>query len=291
MQPGNPRIALCAHAKINWALDITGVRPDGYHDVDLLMQSITLCDDVILTPAEELILDAPGSPLGNENIAWHAAVLLAQQAGVACHAHIQIKKRIPSQAGLGGGSADAAAVLAGLNRLWGLNWPLPRLTALALRLGADVPFQLQGGLCRATGIGEQLTALPVPDYWLLLAQPDRGASTRAVYQAYDRIGSSRRPNMDALVSAIFAQQPFLGLLANALEDAAQHLVPEIGDLMIQLAQLGALHTRMTGSGSCVFGVFAGREQAEQAKTQLNAPFKAVCRTCRHSLSTGSQENE
>lgn len=282
MQPLPSCIALNAHAKINWALAITGTRSDGYHEVDMLMQSISLCDHVVLCQDSQLTLDAPGTPAGSGNIAYRAAELLAQQAGIPCQAQITITKNIPSQAGLGGGSADAAAVLLGLNQLWGLHWPLHRLMPIALALGADVPFQLQGGLCRAQGIGEKLTELPVPDYWLVLAMPDQGASTQQVYQMYDRIGSKNQPDISKLVQTIRDQQSFLPLLANALEDAAMQLVPQIDALRTQLEQLGAIASRMTGSGSCVFGVFPNQQQAQQACDQLYAPFKTVCHTVRQS---------
>lgn len=284
MQLGNTRIALNAHAKINWALDITGVRANGYHDVDMIMQSITLSDQVILTHEKGLTLDAPQAPCGEENIAWRAAQLLAQHADIPCDAHIQLEKHIPSQAGLGGGSADAAAVLIGLNQLWQLHWPLERLMPLALQLGADVPFQLQGGHCRAQGIGEQLTPLPVPDRWLVLAQPAQGASTPEIYRTFDQIGTTRRPNMEALLSAIQIKQDFFGMLANALEDAAIHLIPQIGSLIEQLSSLGALCARMTGSGSCVFGAFTTRAQAQHAARRIHAPFKTVCRTSPQAIS-------
>src|SRR5690606_21965994 len=174
-------LIISAPAKLNLCLHVLGRRPDGMHQLDGIMHGLTLADTVILRPAHDLSLTvvdrrrgrrAPGSdpgsnppsplgapspvPSGPANLAWQAATALRRAAGTAAGAHLTLIKRIPLGAGLGGGSADAAAVLLGLNRLWGLDFPAAELDALALSLGADVPFALRGGAARARGVGELL---------------------------------------------------------------------------------------------------------------------------------------
>ena len=151
---------LHAYAKINWALDTVGLRDDGYHLLDTIMQSISLHDDITIEPDSRLFLsvaDAPHVPCDESNLILRAAEALRRHTGTAAGARITLRKRIPVGAGLGGGSTDAAAVLRALNDMWGLGLPEETLYEIGLSLGADVPFCLHGGLCRAQGIGEILT--------------------------------------------------------------------------------------------------------------------------------------
>ena len=146
-----------AFAKINWSLDITGVRPDGYHLMDMIMQPVSICDEITLVPGEGLSIETSGFPpsaANASNLAYRAADLLRNHCGVKSGVHISLYKNIPMGAGLGGGSADAAGVLYGLNRLWNLHLPQEELEHLGLMLGADVPFCLRGGLTRTRGIGD-----------------------------------------------------------------------------------------------------------------------------------------
>lgn len=261
-----------AYAKINWALAITGIRADGYHLLDTLMQRIALCDTLTFAPADTLTLtiDAaqPLSP-GDDNLILRAARLLQASTGISAGAHIHLTKRIPMGAGLGGGSADAAATLLTLCRMWGIPCDMDMLQGLAPQLGADVPFCLQGGLARAQGIGEVLTPIAPPaPFPLVILQPNAAhLSTPDVFRQYDMMTAiTPQPDIAAAIAALQAQNiPRMAKhLANALQPAAIALCPAIAKGIAQLDAAGALLTRMTGSGSAVFGVFADAKAASQA---------------------------
>ena len=181
-----------ARAKINWSLNILGVRPNGYHELDMLMQQISLSDELVFEPADTLSLTVGGAP-GDENDlvlkAARALAELARQRGMETSgARICLTKRIPSRAGLGGGSADCAETLKALNRLWNLNFPMETLLELGAKLGADVPFCLTGGLARVSGFGERIDPLCNPPHCaLVLITPGGGLSTPEVFRAYDEM--------------------------------------------------------------------------------------------------------
>lgn len=268
------RITVNAHAKINWSLNILALRDDGYHELDMLMQSIELCDELIFENARWLTLTVDGRrlPVGNRNLVIRAANALNEYVGQRRGARIQLKKRIPTRAGLGGGSADCAAALVALNRLWGLRLPMDVLMQIGRTLGADVPFCLAGGLARVGGIGEQLTPLPdAPSVPLAMVTPGGGLSTPAVFRAWDEGGYPlRSADVGALAAALargdwpLAQE----LSYNALEAPAIHLMPEIGQIMAAFRDLGARYVRMTGSGSTVFAAFDTDEQALSAASAI-----------------------
>lgn len=280
-----------ARAKINWTLDITGRREDGYHLMDMLMQPVTLCDTVVLTEADTLSLTCGGTPRlepSEDNLALRAARALRARTGCARGAAIHVEKRIPVGAGMGGGSADAAAVLYGLNRLWALNLSARELEAIGLTLGADVPFCLRGGLTRTTGIGEEMAALPCGRTWpLVVVQPGEGLSTGEVFSAYHRAGAARRPDTEAAASALAAGDGarLAGSLANVLEPVSRAKRPAIGEAIDALAALGAFPALMTGSGSAVFGVFPSDDAADAAADALRERYARVfrCRTAARSL--------
>ena len=263
---------LQARAKINWALDVLARRPDGYHEVDMILQSITLADRLTCLPHADICLhvtNAPHIPADAGNLAYRAAKALQQASGVSQGVDITLEKHIPAAAGLGGGSADAAAVLWACNMLWALHWPLERLQEVGVTLGADVPFCLQGGLCRATGIGERLASGVPPHHWLVLCRPGAALSTAAVYQALD-LHTAVHPDIWALWQGL--QQP-LGpawhTLSNCLEVPAAAMVPDIVVLRAQLLALGAWAAAMSGSGPMVFGVFEGEREARQAALAID----------------------
>ena len=187
-------ILMMAHAKINWALEVTGVRPDGYHALDMLMQRIDLADELFMEPARwiSLTVDGKSIPSGGRNLVVRAANALNEYMGTRRGARIRLKKRIPVRAGLGGGSADCAAALLGLNRIWRLNLPESKLMEIGLRLGADVPYLLRGGFARVRGIGDELTPLDgAPSVPLVLVRPGGGLSTPHVFAEYDRMAQAR----------------------------------------------------------------------------------------------------
>ncbi len=270
-----------AHAKINWALDVVGLRADGYHLLDMLMQSISLHDTLTLEKAEDVTLTVNGSPdpLGEKNLVVRAARLLQKETGYVGGVRMDLTKRIPSRAGLGGGSADCAAAMRALNELWQLRLSRERLLSLGLALGADVPFCLTGGLQRVRGIGEDLTALPAPEMaHLVLLMPDGGLDTRAVFRDYDASARTLPPvdmqrAQDALVRGDYAA--LNEYAQNALAGPAMRMSGAIEAAIRALCAQGAQMARMSGSGSAVFGVFASRAAAENACQALAGRY-AFC---------------
>lgn len=270
-----------ACAKINWSLDITGVREDGYHLMDMLMQPVSLADEITILPAEKISLTVSGRPLiraDEKNLVWRAADLLRQKfrpdAGCSLHVH----KRIPVGAGMGGGSADAAAVLYGLNRLWELGLSQEQLEELGLSLGADVPFCLRGGLTRVTGIGEQIREIPCSRfYWLVVIQPCHGLSTGEVFTAYHAAPASPVSDIDT-VSDILENgrtDALPGSLFNVLQPVSCSMQPEIGNAIDALKENHALDAVMTGSGSAVFGVFINAAAARKALGVLSQRWNRI----------------
>lgn len=280
-----------ARAKINLSLDVLRRRPDGYHEVRMIMQSLVLCDDVVLTriPAEEVggepirlqITEARGQAEGSvsvlpadaSNLMWRAAALLREHCGIADGVSMQLTKRIPVAAGLAGGSTDAAAVLRGMNRLFALGLSAEQLTALGLRLGADVPYCLQGGTMLAEGIGERLSALaPAPACGVLLVKPKRGVSTGAVYSALhvETLPNVAHPDVDHVLAAIEAGdlQALCGGLGNVLETVTVRQVPEIGAIKARLSEQGADGVLMSGSGPTVFALFSDAKKMHAAAEDI-----------------------
>ena len=282
---------IAARAKINWTLDIVGKREDGYHLMDMLMQPISLSDDITLLPQEELTLSVSGFPRvnpGPENLALRAAILLKQATGCTGGASIHVHKRIPVGAGMGGGSADAAGVLAGLNRLWGTGLTQAELETLGLQLGADVPFCLRGGLQRAQGVGELLTPLPCGGlYWLVVIQPCPGLSTKEVFSRFSLEACEGKPDTQGAAEAL-AQGDWRRLcscLGNVLQAVSAELRPEISEAIEALRAQGAAGAWMTGSGSAVFGLFTSAPAARAAAQSLRPRWRSTCmsHTCMESI--------
>ena len=272
---------LKAFAKINWSLDITGVRPDGYHLMDMVIQPVSLSDEIILQPAAGISLTTGGTPFSRadeSNLAFRAAVALKNISHTARGVQIHLDKQIPMGAGMGGGSADAAAVLYGLNHLWGLHYSSDRLEEIGLSLGADVPFCLRGRLARVRGIGEEIENHPFrSSFWLLVFQPCRALSTRDIFQAYHEAESIRRPDTVSVLNALaLGELSLLSLsMANVLETVSSARCPEISEAISALLSHGALAAQMTGSGSAVFGVFRSRLLAEKAKGLLSQRYRNI----------------
>ena len=261
-----------AFAKINWALNIIGRRADGYHLLDMLMQSVGLCDTLEIEPAEGLSLTVDGAPAGEENLVLRAAMALNRRAGARRGARMALTKRIPARAGLGGGSADCAAALRALNGLWALGLSDEALFEIGLTLGADVPFCLTGGLARVSGIGEAIAPVAnAPRIPLVLAVPGDGLSTGAVFSLWDG-GGFPEVSLDtaALAEAVTARRldAIDRLCANALTAPAVSLMPEIGALIGRMRTLGAGAAFMTGSGSAVVGAFESPAAARAAANAL-----------------------
>ena len=272
---------LKAFAKINWSLDITGVRPDGYHLMDMVMQPVSLADEIELRPAPDLRIYTDGNPpsrADHSNLAWRAADLLRRTFQKDEGVSISLHKTIPMGAGLGGGSADAAAVLFGLNRLWHLNLSSEKLEEIGLSLGADVPFCLRGGLVRTRGIGEWLEDKPCAiNYWLLVFQPCHALSTREIFENYHASDSLLRPDTGNVLSALATGNASLlaDSVGNVLESVSAARCPEIPEAVSALKAAGAFAARMTGSGSAVFGVFRSRALAVKARAVLSPRYRSI----------------
>jgi 4-diphosphocytidyl-2-C-methyl-D-erythritol kinase len=261
---------LIAPAKINLSLDVLGRRDDGYHTVEMVMQTIGLCDYINLQPRTDgkilVRCTHPNIPTPQENIAYKAASLLKKiTENNRLGATITIVKNIPLAAGLGGGSADAAAVLKGLNELWDLRLSPMELAQAGLQLGADIPFCLMGGTALAQGIGEVLQPLPSPPpFWVVLLKPNVGVSTADVYKRFNEASVLRRPNNHNLVSALTAgsQEAIYQAMANVLESVTFSLLPVLGDLKQRAMEYGAFASQMTGSGPTIFALAADSSRAE-----------------------------
>ncbi len=258
-----------AAAKLNLSLDILGIRPDGYHEMDMVMQTIDLFDDVELSKAGTISVFSDGSPDGPENLAWKAAEAFFRAAKRSGGARIRLTKRIPAQAGMAGGSADAAAVLIGLNALYDACLSPEALRDAGLSVGADVPYCLIGGTARVRGIGEIVE--PMPPFlsgYLVVAKPAIGISTAEAFRRFDRAENLRHPDIAALLSAMEkGQLDALSLfMENVLEQSEQNETVET--LRQELLKNGALAARMTGSGSAVFGLFSEKEAASRCAVAL-----------------------
>ena len=282
------KLNIQARAKINWTLDVVGVLDNGYHDLDMLMQSVTLCDQMTMEDAQELTLmvRAGGAyvPADGSNLVLRAANALRAYAGCDRGARITLRKYIPVAAGMGGGSSDAAAALQGLNRLWGLGLDEDTLEKIGLTIGADVPFCVRGGLQRAQGVGERLTPLAMKrPLYLVAFQPCRGLSTKEVFTSLheDGIRDEDRPDNAAAQRALAAGDVVaLGRsMGNVLEPVSRRLRPEIDRAIRAIEEAGATGARMTGSGSAVFGVFRHAGACRRAAETLQKTYPA-CRMMR-----------
>ncbi len=263
-----------ARAKINWALNVLCRRPDGYHELDMLNQRLTLADEVTLTPAQDISLTLTGSPglsSGRDNLAWRAAALMQSRLAIPQGVHIHLHKRIPSGAGLGGGSADAAAVMLGLNRLWGMALPLEALRSLGQTLGADVPYCLLGGFARVGGTGEIIRPLPgAPALSLLLIQPRESLSTKTVFERLKGCPPGEPADLPGAAEALRQRswQQLARFARNQLQQAAVSLCPAIQEALFDLYAQNAAFAQMSGAGSLVYGVFQDAAGARRAAENL-----------------------
>ena len=260
------RLTRAAPAKINLGLQITGRRPDGYHELVTVMQTLELADDVSVASATT-VSGPPSLPdlAPADDLALRAAHLLRRTLGVTSGAHVSVEKRIPAAAGLGGGSADAAAVLAALNHLWETDVDHAPLVQIAAELGSDVPFLVRGGTALATGRGEVLRQLPpAPMRHVVLVRPEAPLSTADVYAELRPSEWSDGSHTLALAEAIADGSFSEELMCNDLTPPATRLAPVVGDILEALHAAGARPALMAGSGATCFGLFAEIAAADQA---------------------------
>ena len=265
------RIVTKAYAKINLGLDVLRRRPDGYHEVKMVMQTVDLYDVLLVSKKEEdtitISTQREEIPVNEDNLIYKAIKLMKDIYGFAGGVHVELVKNIPIAAGMAGGSTDAAAAMRAVNTLFELNVPLEELEKHAVKIGADVPYCIQGGTVLSEGIGEILTKLPnAPQCILLIAKPDIMVSTKYVYENLNLPELKSHPDIDAMVEAIQkgdAQsmiEPMDNVLATVTEEKYQ-IIKEIKQSMIRN---GAIKAMMSGSGPTVFGIFENMVQAATA---------------------------
>jgi 4-diphosphocytidyl-2-C-methyl-D-erythritol kinase len=278
------RIRLLARAKINYSVEVKGLRPDGYHELSSVFQSITLADELTLERAGsgfEFTVEPEAADIGpsEENTVHRAWRVLGEHTGTPLPVRAHLQKNVPAGGGLGGGSSDGAATLVGLNAIFDLGLGTRTLQALAKEVGADVPFCVDGGTALATGIGEKLETLPgPPSHHLVIAKPPFEANTADVYRAFDaspgRATLATQPVIEALRTGDLAA--LASALGNDLASVTEGMCPGVTELRETLLRAGALGACMTGSGSAVFGIFGDAGEARRTAAGLQAPFVCVC---------------
>lgn len=268
-------VELKALAKINLGLDVLGRRENGYHDVRMVMQTIYLYDNVTIrkTESKEIVVESNLFYLPNneQNIAYKAAKLLIDEFGITSGVQITLDKHIPVEAGLAGGSSNAAAVLVGMNRLFRLGLTQEELMERGVSLGADVPYCVMRGTALAEGIGEVLTPLaPLPKCYILIAKPAISVSTKLVYEELDAKPIEHHPDIDGILQGLEEEdiEKVAMSMGNVLENVTIERYPIIAEIKEVMKQEGALNAMMSGSGPTVFGIFKEHRQARKAKEKL-----------------------
>lgn len=273
-----------AHGKINLSLDITGILPNGYHSVSMVMQSVELCDTISIEKSENIsvICDNPEIPEGKDNIAYKACELMIEEFDIPHGFDVKIQKRIPVAGGMAGGSTDAAAVMRGINELCSLGASTEKLMELAVSLGADVPFCIQEKPALAEGIGEKL--LPVKGLWkelfILLVNPNISISTKEIYHKIDDKKMFNKGNNVELIAAL-AEKKLCDLkynMINVMQDVTESICPQISEIISKLYSAGATVALMSGSGATCYGVFDDLSSAEKAQKEFDGYFTAITHT-------------
>ncbi len=280
-------IRLEAMAKINLGLDVLRKRPDGYHEVKMIMQSVELHDDLEIEKSQEpgihLTCDAEGLPTDGSNLICRAAALLMEGMDPDAGVRIHLTKWIPMAAGMAGGSTDAAAALVGINELFRLGFSHRQLMEKAVKIGADVPYCILGGTALSEGIGEILTPLPsLPACHILIAKPEVAVSTAFVYGNLRASELTDHPDIDGMVENLKNQdlEGIADRLGNVLETVTVPAHPVIREIKDRMEQMGAMKALMSGSGPTVFGLFDNFEKAEEARQGIEESGLAgyVCLT-------------
>ena len=266
---------LKALAKINLGLDVLGRRENGYHDVRMVMQSVYLYDNVRLEAREEPGIELSSNlyylPDDSGNIAYKAAQMMIEEFHLEGGVRITLDKHIPVAAGMAGGSSNAAAVLFGMNRLFGLELTRQELMERGVLLGADVPYCILRGTVLAEGIGEKLTVLPsIHKCAVLIAKPPVSVSTRVVYEALDSKEIVKHPDIDGLIRALEegSLKTVAACMGNVLEDVTIPKYPVIREIKQEMLEAGALNAMMSGSGPTVFGLFENKIKARNAQERI-----------------------
>lgn len=263
-----------AYAKINLGLDVVRRLPNGYHEVRMIMQNVGICDVLTFAKAEEgihLQVDNQEVPSDGNNLICKAAKLLLDTAGVTGGVRITLEKNIPIAAGMAGGSTDAAAAFLGINELYEIGYDMEQLKALGVKIGADVPYCIQGGTALAEGIGEVLSVLPAPPAcFLVIAKPDINVSTKFVYENLRANELEYHPDIDGMIKALEMGdlKGITNRLGNVLETVTVPAYPIIEEIKNVMRSAGAENALMSGSGPTVFGIFTDEEKAKAAAESI-----------------------
>ncbi len=278
MEEGEPRLSeedgmirQKAYAKVNIGLDVLRRRPDGYHELKMIMQTVDIFDDLTFErerePGIRLRIEGADLPADENNLVYRAAALMMEERQIKEGVAITVTKRIPIAAGMAGGSADAAAAMRGLNALFEMGYATEALRELGVRLGADIPYCITGGTMLSEGIGEVLTPLPAPpECYLVVAKPDMDVSTAFVYQNLRADSLLFHPDIDGMVKALAAGDlgGITDRMGNVLETVTVPAYPVIDRIKTRMRELGAENALMSGSGPTVFGIYKDQETAKKA---------------------------
>ena len=281
------QVTVHAPAKINLTLDIVGIREDGYHLLESVFQAVSIYDTIVATPAAEGAIsltvagDACDCPM-EVNTAYKATKVFFDATGIRSGVHLTLTKRIPQQAGMGGGSADAAGVLWALDALFDTHLTAEQLCQMGARIGADVPFCVVGGTKFVTGIGDGLADWgAMPDCYIVVAQPAEGISTGAAYAAVDKATITRHPDHEVVKTALAAGDlhALCGQAVNVFDEATE--LSGVRDIRRRMDGFSPLCSQMTGSGSCVFAIFEDEATATACVEELKStyPTAFVCKPC------------
>lgn len=276
-------VKVFAPAKINLTLDITGKLPNGYHTVDMVMQTVNLNDTVTVKKSRDkgvnIVCDKPFVPCNSSNTAYKAVELFSQHCTIECNVEIVIEKNIPAQAGLAGGSTDGAAVLLALNSLYGTNLSVNELAEIGAKIGADVPFCLYGGTMLATGIGTKLEKInhnfPLGDYIILLCKPPINVSTPVAYEKSDSRPYSEIIHSKSVINALKNEdeRAFLQGLYNDFDSLL--MIDEVQNIKAVMENNGCMKAVMSGSGPTVYGIYNNLQQAEYTAEILGNSYTDV----------------
>lgn len=280
----NNSYSIKTYAKINLTLDVTGKRPDGYHNIDSIFEELSVFDTVTvsLNDSEKTTVscNVPEVPCDERNIVWKAADVFFSAAGIKNPGiNIHIEKNIPCQAGMGGGSTNAAGVFKILRHIFNNKMTDEELRKISVKTGADTPFFIKGGLAHITGIGDIITELkPLSEHFIVVAKGTEGVSTAGAYKEIDSLSSPEHQNTEQILS-FCANDDIVSLMSSALNTFELTTLPDdIGNIKLIMKKHGSAGTLMTGSGAAVFGIFTDRDKAEEACKELKSiyPFAELC---------------
>ena len=270
------KIELQAYGKVNLGLDVLRRRPDGYHEVKMIMQTVKLHDTLTFETVDEDVIvlstNADELPVNEDNLVYKACRMLKQEYQITRGIRVFLQKELPVAAGMAG-SADAAAALIGMNKIFDLQIPKHKLMEYGVKLGADVPYCIMKGTALSEGIGEKLTALaPMPDCYILLAKPPIAVSTKMVYENLHANELEKHPDIDGMVMALEEQslQGITERMENVLETVTEVRYPVIAEIKACMKECGAMNSLMSGSGPTVFGIFTEKEKAEKAADAIRS---------------------